>query len=734
MASAVIGRLFVASLHQAISEILPNRLEFYESWLSPKGFRAQRVSLAGIRAVFSFLRQEGDAYHGVMRRTGQIAGSWQVEEWSPMRRAWLQALPRRLRLRSAIGLARRLVDSAWDQTRSSSRWRRGVGTLTVRQSLFCDVRAAGPDALCDYYATVVATTVQALGLDAGVRVDQCQAKGDLTCVLVVTPGDPGSGGLLLAAWLVAALALAGSAVPARAQSPVPAARELALVAPFDNPSRDPKLAWLVEGSSILLADNLRAAGIDAMTRDERLRAFERLQVPPLATLSRATVIRIGDLVGAADVVIGSMSLEAETLVLRARRLRLGTGQLGGEVVVRGAMADLFETFARLGATLWPRAPAEADTAARPAAVTLGAFGQYVRGLVAEAPAAQVAALTQALRLQPGYDAARIALWKALTASGAHRAAIDAVAAVSDASALAIEARFLGALSHIELREYGRAYTALAALQERAPSALVLNNIGVVRMRQSAAPPGAGSPAWYFSQARTLDPLDPDYLFNLGYAYWVDGDPEAAGYWLHAAVRLAPTDGEAHALLAQVLSVVGESADAARELALAQRLSAAFETLALKPGAEVTPPRGLERMKGALEPPRAQRIDVALEMVGQRDQRELAAFYLDRGKRLYEQEHDRDAEAELTRAVYLSPYDAEAHLFLGRVYLRTGRVRAAIDECKVSIWSRDTAAARVALAEAYLESKDTAAARIEAERALVLDPQSIHAQKLLDRLR
>ena len=732
MASAVIGRLFVASLHQAISEVLPNRLEFYESWLSSKGFRAQKVSLAGIRAVFSFLRQEGGAYHDVMRRAGAIAGAWQVAELSPMRRAWLHALPRGLRLRAALRLARRLVKGSWEQTRTSARWHHGVGTLTVRQSLFCDVRTAIPDSLCDYDAAVMAASVQALGLDAGVRIEQCQARGDGSCVVVVTPGEQGSGGRVLAALVVAAIALTG--MPARAQSPVPAARERALVMPFDNVSHEPKLAWLGEGSSILLADSLRAAGVDAMTRDERLRAFERLQVPPLATLSRATVIRIGDLVGAADVVVGSMSLEADILVVRARRIRLDTGRLDGEVVARGPAADVFGTYARLGAVLWGRSPAAADEAAVPAAVPLAAFEQYVRGLVAETPAAQVAALTQALRIQPRYDAARIAVWQAFTAAGDHRAAIEAVAAVTDDSALGVEARFLEARSRLELREYGRAYTMLAALQERAPSAIVLNNMGVVRLRTSAASPDSGRPAWYFSQARTLDALDPDYLFNLGYAYWLDGDVEAAGYWLREAVRLAPTDGGAHALLAQVLFVGGQPAEAARELALAQRLSAAFETIELKPGAFITPPRGLERVKASLEPPRAQRIDAALEMVGQRDQRELAAFYLERGRRSFDQENDRDAESELTRALYLSPYDAEAHLLLGRVYLRTGRVRAAIDACKVSIWSRETAAARVVLAEAYLESKDLASARAEAERALVLDPQSIHAQKLLERLR
>ena len=75
-----------------------------------------------------------------------------------------------------------------------------------------------------------------------------------------------------------------------------------------------------------------------------------------------------------------------------------------------------------------------------------------------------------------------------------------------------------------------------------------------------------------------------------------------------------------------------------------------------------------------------------------------------------------------------------HLLLGRIYLRSGRLREAMDAFKVSIWSQETAAAHVALAEAYLEARDAAAARGEAERALVLDPKSIHAQKLLERLR
>ena len=59
---------------------------------------------------------------------------------------------------------------------------------------------------------------------------------------------------------------------------------------------------------------------------------------------------------------------------------------------------------------------------------------------------------------------------------------------------------------------------------------------------------------------------------------------------------------------------------------------------------------------------------------QRDQREQAAFHLESGRRLFQAERDAEAIAELRRAIYLSPYEREAHLLLGRVYLRGGQRR------------------------------------------------------------
>ena len=88
---------------------------------------------------------------------------------------------------------------------------------------------------------------------------------------------------------VLAVAAAGWAQPLAARG-----EGRVLVMPFENVTRDARLYWLVEGAAVLLADDLGALGGDAITRDERLRAFEALQLPAHASLSHATIIRVAN--------------------------------------------------------------------------------------------------------------------------------------------------------------------------------------------------------------------------------------------------------------------------------------------------------------------------------------------------------------------------------------------------------------------------------------------------------
>src|SRR6476620_9504286 len=100
MSEPRIGRVLVASLHQAIAELLPNRLEFYENWLNVSGLRQGTIGLAPLFAVLSFLRTEGEAYNLITSRAGEYAADWTVNNLVPFQRRVIGTLPARLRARS----------------------------------------------------------------------------------------------------------------------------------------------------------------------------------------------------------------------------------------------------------------------------------------------------------------------------------------------------------------------------------------------------------------------------------------------------------------------------------------------------------------------------------------------------------------------------------------------------------------------------------------------------------
>jgi tetratricopeptide (TPR) repeat protein len=523
-----------------------------------------------------------------------------------------------------------------------------------------------------------------------------------------------------------ALTLTLCAAPVWAQAQAPSR---VLVMPFDNVKREGRLFWLTEAAAVLLTDDLNALGVNAITRPERMQAFERLQVPPAAVLTDATVIRIGQLVGAAQVVVGSLQLEDDALVVRARSIALDSGKIQADVTDRGKLTELFATFERIARRMAPPSSQSSDDIQRqhpPIAV----FEDFIKGVLAETPATAINYLNAALAKQPSFDRARLALWDIYAEQADHERALAAVMRVPADSPWARRARFLAGLSQLHVNKHDEAFATFKALADAESTPTVLNNLGVVQLRRGATPQ-TGEPTFYFNKAADADPDDPDYAFNLGYAYWLARDAQAAIYWLRETVRRNPADADAHFVLGAALSATGNAPEAARERELARRLSSAYETNR-RPGGDAVP-KGLERLKNQVELPHAARIVTQLTTSERREQAELATFYLDRGRRLFQQENDRDAAVELNHALYLSPYLADAHLLVGRIHLRNGRVQEAIDAFKIALWSAETAEAHVALGEAYRQAKDLVSARAAAERALALDPASAEAKQLLARL-
>ena len=118
-----------------------------------------------------------------------------------------------------------------------------------------------------------------------------------------------------------------------------------------------------------------------------------------------------------------------------------------------------------------------------------------------------------------------------------------------------------------------------------------------------------------------------------------------------------------------------------------RLSSTYEEWEKRPAGGAGPQRPRARQENEVELPHAQtdrrRGSPRRRSAISRSWRRSISIA---ARRLFQQENDREAIAELDRALYLSPYLADAHLLLGRIHLRNGRVRDAIDALKISLWS------------------------------------------------
>lgn len=185
MRESGVGRVLVASLHQAIGDILPTRLGFYENWLTSDGLRDGTIGLPPLYAVLSFLRQEGPVYAEVTRTAGHYAAEWTVASMSSFRRACISRLPRVIRKQVVLGLAAALVRMSYDGSHASSRTRKGVARVTVQASVFCSVREPVAHPLCVYYASACERMLVLFDINTSVTVESCRGTGDAACVLRV---------------------------------------------------------------------------------------------------------------------------------------------------------------------------------------------------------------------------------------------------------------------------------------------------------------------------------------------------------------------------------------------------------------------------------------------------------------------------------------------------------------------------------------------------------------------
>ena len=184
MSETRIGRLLAACLHQAIVDVIPGRLDFYEVWLGSEVLRDRGMGLAPMSAVLGFLRTE-PAYARVMARGGQLASDWTIAAMPTFRRRMIGRLPRTWRTRAALRVAAGIVRHVCSTSRASGRVRRRDARLLVTDSLFCSVREPQALPLCGFYEAVATGALAAFGLRAAAHIEACHAVQGAACVIAL---------------------------------------------------------------------------------------------------------------------------------------------------------------------------------------------------------------------------------------------------------------------------------------------------------------------------------------------------------------------------------------------------------------------------------------------------------------------------------------------------------------------------------------------------------------------
>jgi tetratricopeptide (TPR) repeat protein len=352
----------------------------------------------------------------------------------------------------------------------------------------------------------------------------------------------------------------------------PALADTAAILPLFNYTKSPSLDWIGESVAERIRESLASEGLLLSSREDRQEVYRRLAIKPNATLTRATIYKIGQTLDASQVIFGQYELtpaasatsttadpavaaSADSKATLAGTLRL-TGfvidlkhmRLGPTFTAEGKMTDLSVLQTKLAWLvlhyLSPKLPVteEVFMRTRPP-VRVDVLESYIRGLLATSDELKIKLFTQSAKLDENYSEPAFQLGRLYFGKKDYRDSSLWFAKVGKTDSHHMEAMFFLGLCRFYQGDYESAIKQFQTVADAVPLNEVFNNLGAAQLRLDK-PEAAGN----FSKALEGDDADPDYWFNLGLALWKQGQFAEAKTKFTSALERNPQDEEARELL------------------------------------------------------------------------------------------------------------------------------------------------------------------------------------------
>ena len=526
--------------------------------------------------------------------------------------------------------------------------------------------------------------------------------------------------LLLAA---AGAALAQEPTDTKPAEPADVHGRLLLVLPFENRSGVGNLDWVSEAFPDILNRRLNSAGFLTIGRGDRLYAFDHLGLPGNLEPTRATAIRIAQMLDADYVIFGHYALSGQAtagqaghptgngIQATAEILDVTALRLGPAITQSGSMDRLPDMINQLAwqvtRQLDPTYGVEEQTfLAADRNLPEDAFQNYLQGLVGDSPAQNIEDLQSAVTADPQFTPALLALGRAFFSDQDYDQAASALGRVPRDTRDALEAEFYRGLAFFYTGNYKEAEDAFAFVSNQLPLPEVVNNQGVAESRRGK------DAAALFQQAVAADPRDPDYHFNLAVALAHRGDTAGAEKELGETLKLRPEDQEAQQYAVQLKEPPKPDPD---------------------PGHAVADEQGpLERIKRGYSEAGFRQAAFELEQVQQMrlaslPPAERAAALLKDGDQFFQRGLVLEAEREYREALAADGNSALAHAGLAAVRERDGDAAAARQEAHASIQLQPNVPAYLVLARLDLQANQLSAAAGDVGEALRVEPGNANAK-------
>lgn len=550
-----------------------------------------------------------------------------------------------------------------------------------------------------------------------------------------------------------ALALVVTALAASASAQTRPGSETVIVLPFENTTNQRDYNWIGASFSDSLSNLFaHAPGLNVVSTEERELIYQRLRLPLTSQPSRATAIKIAREAKASILIIGGYGVKASQdekipaeVSGTARVVRVNEGQLLQPFDFGGAVTNLQRTQGTLAyQILYARDDAltlslnrilELSTRVPPRA-----FESFVKGVMTDDAEKRSNYLQNALKefakVHPGevYPEANFELGNLHHAQEKWKEAADYYSKLKKGDPHYAESAFYAGLSYWHQNDLKRALEMLVTLTSDMPLTGVFNNAGAISLQAARAEKDAAERARLLKQAAELleraknsVPDDPTVLYNYAQALLLSGKYPEAAQQLRDLLTLRPRDGEAFFLYAKALERAGQTEQATaadnearrfltKDYAKYQTAWQKSQTVADVP-LRIVPQLDIASLINYTQP--------AADPAGEKPQ-----DLLEKVRKLYAAGLDDEVLPEINRVLMVEPMNAEAHLYVGRVYQRRGDLQRAVASLKAALfWDAKLVAAHVLLGRIFLEKGDRAQAMTHARTAIELAPNDQDAVAL-----